>query len=61
MNFSDDELRGFANIWEQEFNEPLSLDEARAEASLLLELYSLLSKPLPEEKLNLSDANHPPT
>jgi hypothetical protein len=51
----EDELREFVKLWEQEFNETLSLDEARTEASLLLELVALLSKPLPQKKSSASD------
>jgi hypothetical protein len=61
MNLEDDELREFSKLWEQEFNETLSLNEARIQASLLLELYALLGKPLPEERSNPSNPNHPPT
>jgi len=49
MYLEDDEIREFSKIWEQEFHETLSIDEAKREASLLLELYALLSQPLPEE------------
>jgi|WetSurMetagenome_2_1015567.scaffolds.fasta_scaffold371891_1 hypothetical protein len=61
MYLQDDELKEFAEIWEQEFNETLSLDEARAEASRLLELCALLSKPLSEDRSDVSDPNHHPT
>ena len=50
MYLEDDELREFSELWEQEFHETLSIDEARAEASRLLELCLLLSRPLPEEQ-----------
>jgi len=37
-------------LWKKEFNETLSPDKAHHHASLLLELYGLLARPLPEER-----------
>lgn len=61
MYLEDDELRELSKLWEQEFNETLSLNEARIQASLLLELYGRLYKPLPEERSNNSLHNLPLT
>jgi hypothetical protein len=39
MQFTDDDIHEFADIWEREFHERLSNDAARRHASLLLDLY----------------------
>ncbi|OHA83401.1 MAG: hypothetical protein A2937_03705 [Candidatus Yonathbacteria bacterium RIFCSPLOWO2_01_FULL_47_33b] len=39
-------------LYEEEFNEPLSEDEAREITSRLVELYMMLAEPLPSERLN---------
>jgi hypothetical protein len=61
MDLNDEELREFAKLWEQEFKETLTLNEARIKASLLLELYGRLYKPLQEERSNNSLHNLPLT
>jgi hypothetical protein len=38
----DDDIREFAKLWQEEFNETLTLDAARCQASLFLELYVVL-------------------
>ena len=48
--FTHEDLQEFRQIWKQEFNENLSGDAARLQASLLLELYLQLAKPLPGNK-----------
>jgi hypothetical protein len=50
MNLNDDDIREFCNAWREEFGEPLSPDEARHRASLLLDLYVTLARPLPESE-----------
>jgi hypothetical protein len=50
MELDERDIREFTEIWKQEFNEDLSPDEARHNASQLLELFSLLAKPLPSEQ-----------
>jgi hypothetical protein len=50
----DEEIQEFVKIWQEEFQETLSPDAARYQASLLLELYLLLyrsrgKRPLPAE------------
>jgi hypothetical protein len=47
MQFTDTDLREFTEIWQEEFHEPISEDEARHAASLLMDLYMLLATPLP--------------
>lgn len=43
MQLSDDDLREFIQLWSEEFQEPLSMEDARLDASALLHLYSLLA------------------
>jgi hypothetical protein len=50
MQLNIDELQEFAEIWKLEFGETISIEEARAELSRLLELLTLLNRPLPEER-----------
>jgi hypothetical protein len=49
MKLQDDDIREFSEIWLEEFHETLSMEEVRFCASLLLELYSVLVRPLPTE------------
>jgi hypothetical protein len=49
MHLDEASLREFAEIWQEEFGETLSMDEARRQASRLLELYALLYRSTPEE------------
>jgi len=49
MRLDEASLREFVKIWQVEFGEALSLDEARNQASRLLELYALLYRPAPGE------------
>jgi hypothetical protein len=49
MQLGDKDLAEFIELYEAEFEEPLSHEEARDMVSRLLVLYELLSKPLPEE------------
>lgn len=50
MQFEPEEISEFAKLWEAEFQEKLSPEQARHQASLLLELYTLLYGPTPEEQ-----------
>ncbi len=50
MHLDEASLREFAEIWQEEFGETLSRDEARRQASRILELYALLYRPTPEEE-----------
>ena len=47
MDLEERDIKEFQDIWQQEFGETLSPEQARLEASLLLELYSALARPLP--------------
>lgn len=58
MQLDDHDIREFTALWKEEFNETLTPDEARHYASQLLELYSLLAKPLPSE-MSSHDAELP--
>lgn len=49
MELTPEDIDTFADIWEKEFDERLSPDDARIEAGLLLELCWLLVHPLPHE------------
>jgi hypothetical protein len=51
MQFTEDDLQEFMEIWREEFNEPITADDARQRASALLDLYVLLSSSGPEEDL----------
>jgi hypothetical protein len=58
MYLEDEDIREFSELWKKEFSETLSPDKARHHASLLLELYGLLARPLPEERSAPPDADH---
>lgn len=49
MPLTDKDIAEFADIWEREFGERLTPDQARIEANNLLELAWRLNVPLPEE------------
>ena len=61
MQLADEDIGEFTVLWKKEFKEALSPDEARHHASQLLELYALLSKPLPSEKEAHTPTDHQPT
>jgi hypothetical protein len=50
MDLNERDIREFAAIWKEEFNEELTPDAARHHASELVELYALLAQPLPSER-----------
>ena len=50
MHLNEADVTEFATLWREEFGEALSLDEARYQAAHLLELYTLLYRPTPEEQ-----------
>ncbi len=60
MTLGNDDLSEFAELWREEFKENLSLDEARHYATSLVELYTLLARPLPDARGSRSenDAQH---
>ena len=43
MQFTDEDLSSFMQIWSEEFHEPISVEDARLSAAMLLDLYSLLA------------------
>jgi len=49
MQLTDEDIREFSELWQQEFHETLSPGEARQYASSLLELYSLIAQPCPAD------------
>lgn len=59
MQFEPEEISEFVKLWEVEFQEKLPPEQARHQASLLLELYALLYGPSPEEQ-SASDGYSPP-
>lgn len=54
MELTDDDIRAFADIWETQFGEKLTADQARTEAQRLLEFYAALAEPLPAEEEDAS-------
>lgn len=44
MQLTDEKIREFSEIWQAEFNETLSPEQARAAASQLLTLYTLMTE-----------------
>ena len=52
MSPTDNDIQDFADIWEREFGERLTPDQARIEAHNLLELAWRLSAPLPDERID---------
>ena len=55
MQLEENEIREFAELWKQEFNETISPGEAQARASVLLELYALLAE-VPQEDGRFDDS-----
>ncbi len=49
MHLNEEDLREFMDIWQAEFEEPISTEEAREHASAVLELYVLLTSPSSRE------------
>jgi hypothetical protein len=47
MLFTDAELQEYKEIWREEFQESISVDEARHSASMLMELLALLLEQTP--------------
>lgn len=50
MQFSEKSINKFVAIYEQEFREPISRDDAIALARRLVNLYRLFLRPLPSEQ-----------
>ena len=50
MDLEENDIAEFIQLWKEEFNETISPDEARHSASQLLELYVILTAPLPADQ-----------
>jgi flagellin-specific chaperone FliS len=48
MQLTDEDIREFSEIWQIEFNETLSSEQARTSASQLITLYTLMFEPKEE-------------
>ncbi len=49
MKLTDEDLREYIAAYKRAFNEDITLDQARSQASLLLHLLLQLNRPLPSE------------
>lgn len=49
MHLSDEEINDFINLYENIYQERLSIEEAREMATRLVALYEVLARPLPGE------------
>lgn len=47
MDLTEEDISEYVTLWKEEFGEDISRADARHSASQFLELYSLLSRPLP--------------
>ncbi len=56
MTFDDEGLKEFQTIYEEEFGERLSGQDASYIASRLVTLYEALARPLPSEKGQFTDS-----
>ena len=56
MNLTEKDLQEFIGIWKREFGETITLDQARHEGTLLLELYYTVGQMLPGERRKGIDA-----
>ena len=57
MQLTDEDIREFAALWKEKFGEEISDAEARRNATQLLQLYSLVSRPPNVEESDVLD-NH---
>lgn len=61
MKLDNADVREFAALWEKEFGESITLDEARHRATTLLEFYSLLDRSTRHSNpLSSESETHPP-
>ena len=58
MPFEDNDLKEFQTIYEEEFGEPISGQNASYMASRLVMLYEALARPLPSEKEQFTDSSY---
>jgi hypothetical protein len=57
MDLDENGVQEFIRLWKEEFNETISSADARHCASGLLELFAVLTKPLPSERHSSGDGN----
>jgi hypothetical protein len=50
MQLSDESAREYQTLYERDFGEAISFEEAREIATRLVTLYAMLRNPLPEQK-----------
>ena len=55
MHLTDDEVREFATLWDNEFGETLEFGAARHRAFQLIQLMAMLAEPVPSEAVDGSD------
>jgi hypothetical protein len=53
MNITNDRVRAFQEAYKEDFGEEIPMDEAREVAERVLNLYLLLSRPLPSERATM--------
>lgn len=56
MPFEDNDLKEFQTLYNEEFEEPISGQDASYMASRLVMLYEALARPLPSEKEQFTDS-----
>lgn len=55
MLLNNEEIQAFKKLYEEEFDEPISEQEAGIMASRLITLYEALARPLPNELAQFTD------
>jgi hypothetical protein len=59
MQFTDADLQEYIEIWKEEFQESISLNEAQHSASVLMDLFALLLERVPETPSSASESSLP--
>jgi len=59
MQLTDADLQEFIDIWKEEFQEIISMDEARHSASMLMELFALLLEAPPTPSPRTLESSSP--
>lgn len=59
MQLAEADLREFIEIWQDEFQESISIEDARHSASMLMELYALLLESVSISLLRASESSLP--
>lgn len=60
MQLTEEDVLEFSKLWEKEFHEQLSPDQARQHATLLLELYATIARTPPGAAVSQSGDNEKP-